>query len=793
MKRRFRHSAVLFCAMVLVVVLLAGISPASYAAPLNKIAGMSGKGSVLAEKAAMKPDTLSVINGGRSGDIEGADDAEAAEAPEEAEETPLKDRQLKDEVMKEAVEASETAEAPGQTVLPAKPEKTPVPKVSMADILKANDPELLLQRHAGYGYIQDTYSEYGLYDENLTAYLTDSFLYIEYPGDGCDLDSYDWYDFDWDLIEDWDDWSDFGTADWDGYDSWDGFDECFGCEPASGILYTEKNRYQLVKYFDGESNFSIDWAAFPDEEQQYEPERLFPTLDPQSTLAERIVDVRMENGMLIVTTIGDAPAFCEISPLSDEIGSLLTYYLDPDTLEIQYLDCAVLLADGCTIPFMSQTALYDAPDSDLFREMADRAAAYENESFANPRTVTVIYDPGTDGETVCSRTSEKGDYLLTTFMDGYLLYEDKARTVPFTGSDASSDLLIYAFRDDGTYNYDVFPQQEDDADALPADEALQAIVNSGTPIEDAEVPAEIEESCGPDSVPAVEESPVDSVILDVAEELDYAELSDLVYEANKLDMIFRNHDSVEYSMLFDEELLPNRIDYIYETPHTAYSESHNSAFYATRDSFYQMWLDGNASDLYYTFDFVNDFDPHRNAGYEIVPSSSGQWWNPDCETPLYAYSADGVIYMGSEYDEDLSRAFFAEWLAEEYDGQTVSPLLIVDPDSYEILAMAYTVTDRDGQESSPLIISVNYDVPEPRASRNMRAIAERSAEYTAELTIVMNPGTDSEKIESMKVPIGSTVIYVANSNMTLYADEDGTVPASRWDHVSDNVYYLIAD
>ena len=224
----------------------------------------------------------------------------------------------------------------------------------------------------------------------------------------------------------------------------------------------------------------------------------------------------------------------------------------------------------------------------------------------------------------------------------------------------------------------------------------------------------------------------------------------------------------------------------------AYSETRDAAFYATKDSFYQLWLDDASSELYYTFDFINGYDPHRNAGYQIVPATSEEWWNPENETPVDAYRSDDVLYLESVYDENMSRAFIRQWTKDDYDGQTVSAVLAADPDSYELLALIYTVTDRDGQiTGSPLIFSVEYDADEPRACRNMRAIAERSAESTADLTLVLNPGTEGEVTESMTVPVGSTVIYVTDSDSSLYEDTGCTVPAGRWDKSSSMTWYLV--
>ena len=52
MKHRNRHSAVMFLSLMLVVALLAGISPASYAAPLQTGASTAGSAPTIADKAA---------------------------------------------------------------------------------------------------------------------------------------------------------------------------------------------------------------------------------------------------------------------------------------------------------------------------------------------------------------------------------------------------------------------------------------------------------------------------------------------------------------------------------------------------------------------------------------------------------------------------------------------------------------------------------------------------------------------------------------------------------------------
>ena len=918
MKNRVRRSAVLFLSMMLTVALLAGVSPASSAAPLQLgTFEMDRAVPAIAEKA---------------GELGAVDAAQQA-----GEEVPLKDRLLKDELLKEAEtsadpdeaaaaaepeaaeaalpemltevelfpEAAEAAEAPAAPVTPANP-AAPVapeasvaptapsaPKVSLDALRRANDPDALIAKYGGFGYDQVVYADV-VEDSDMTCYVTDSATYFEYPEVSFDWAGYDWSSFDWDLIEDWDDWAEFGSPDWDGYDRMDGFDYM----PQMAVLSIGQNLYQLERYKDGTTAFASSWAAFPDGASEPAAEEAPRRLMFDSPLLE-LTDVRRASNGLLAVTLQESPfAFEETDPFfsdeawtfDDEIlnaadswafpadwafaaadrgcsgcgctcggcgcgcrdgaavnagpmnadpvnaGVRWVCYLDPATLEVQLVEAEEVSPDGSILPLYSQTVFYTEPESGLYHDLLEKAAVYETQAFADPRTVTVVYDPGTEREAVVSAACEKGDFLSTTFMAGYLLYEDAEGTVPFLGnSDPDKDVTIYAIYDDGSdsawYTPDAVPADDGGFDAQPADalpdDALPPEVG-GDP--EAEGPFE----AGPAAAPSVEPGSVliveteaedpgvvivepdadqpgmvilnpaadteeDAsqeavILLEEEETLDYAEVSERVYEANKLDAIFGNHGSVQYCLTFDKDQRPDMPCFIYETPDMAYSEDRDAAFYADRAGFYQMWTDGAWSDLYYTFDFVNDFDPHLNAGYQIMPESPEEWWNPAEETPLDVWAEGGSVYLKSVYSEAMSRAFIETWLPGAYAGQTVTVLAAADQQTYELTSLVYTLFDQDGQVvGTPLIYSIDYDLDEPRACRNLRACAERSTELTAELTIIMNPGTDDEVIETMTVPAGSTVIYVSDSGMSLYEDADCTVPASRWDKLSDMTWYLAPD
>ncbi len=882
MKNRVRRSAVLFLSMMLTVALLAGISPASSAAPLQLgTFEMDRAVPAIAEKA------------GELGAVDAAQQA-AAEAA-------LPEMLTEVELFPEAAEAAEAPAAPVTPANPAAPvaSEAPVaptapsaPKVSLDALRRANDPDALIAKYGGFGYDQVVYADV-VEDSDMTCYVTDSATYFEYPEVSFDWAGYDWSSFDWDLIEDWDDWAEFGSPDWDGYDRMGGFDYM----PQMAVLSIGQNLYQLERYKDGTTAFASSWAAFPDGASEPAAEEAPRRLMFDSPLLE-LTDVRRASNGLLAVTLQESPfAFEETDPFfsdeawtfDDEIlnaadswafpadwafaaadrgcsgcgctcggcgcgcrdgaavnagpmnadpvnaGVRWVCYLDPATLEVQLVEAEEVSPDGSILPLYSQTVFYTEPESGLYHDLLEKAAVYEAQAFADPRTVTVVYDPGTERETVVSAACEKGDFLSTTFMAGYLLYEDAEGTVPFLGnSDPDKDVTIYAIYDDGSdsawYAPDAAPADVGGFDAQPADalpdDALPPEVG-GDP--EAEGPFEAGPaavSVEPGSVLIVETEAEDPgvvivepdadqpgvvilnpaadteedasqeavILLEEEETLDYAEVSERVYEANKLDAIFGNHGSVQYCLTFDKDQRPDMPCFIYETPDMAYSEDRDAAFYADRAGFYQMWTDGAWSDLYYTFDFVNGFDPHLNAGYQIMPESPEEWWNPAEETPLDVWAEGGSVYLKSVYSEAMSRAFIETWLPGAYAGQTVTVLAAADQQTYELTSLVYTLFDQDGQVvGTPLIYSIDYDLDEPRACRNLRACAERSTELTAELTIIMNPGTDDEVIETMTVPAGSTVIYVSDSGMSLYEDADCTVPASRWDKLSDMTWYLAPD
>ena len=291
----------------------------------------------------------------------------------------------------------------------------------------------------------------------------------------------------------------------------------------------------------------------------------------------------------------------------------------------------------------------------------------------------------------------------------------------------------------------------------------------------------------PGEAPAEEESAVP--VGPVAEE-DFSALMRELYIANKLDLIFLNHKSVEYLCTYDFEAAQGYTGYTYETAGMAYYEDQDSAAYASDSAFYRLTMDERGTDLIYVFDFCNNYDPYLNAGYEIVPENYEDWWDAEAESVTEYYEEDGKLFLKIEMNEQKSREFVEDWLRADYDGEIVTTEITADADSREMFRFAYHV-EKEGVLSIPVLFEVAYDQPMPRTAKMLRAVAERDTEWTASITVVMNPGAKDEVSQTMTVPVGSTIVYATDVEVLTFEDRNCTLPADSWDGKTSQTFYLM--
>ena len=495
--------------------------------------------------------------------------------------------------------------------------------------------------------------------------------------------------------------------------------------------------------------------------------------------------------------------------------------VDAETLEILKTEQILASEDGTEELLMVQLMSYTEPDSALYQEMKERTEPYRTGVLNNPRTVTVIYNPGTETETVCIHTAEKGDLLFTTFAYGYQLCTDEQGT-PFTGSDGQSDVTIYAFPEETVFDApETAPEEESDAPemvsqpvpVIPEAEATETepeivilpvpVIEPAQTAEDAatedEIPDVIVESSEYVSEEAASEETVASEEameeehptgnLQENADLSFDEANRAIFEANRLEAILNSHESVEYRQIFTAENAPEWPYYVYETSDMAYTETPTVSAYVGNGRYYELIENAAGSEFYYVFDFCHHYDPAANIGYEIVPQTYEEWWDESQETASDCYVEGDEIHLLSAATPEGSREIVEKYLQMPYSGEMITSERIADAESFELHRFIFRM-EKDGEITEPLIYEVEYDAAEPRACRNLRAFAERDAAQVATIRLVLNPGTEKEEEQTMVVPIGSNVVYFADEWMEMFEDPECTVPSEQWDKLSDHTYYM---
>ncbi len=861
--KRFHHQLLVLCALVLMFALAASLSPAAYA----EYPHMRGNKGLKADREATQPAAAPAAET----PVDIPDDHEII-APDGPDCFTEPEAEKPDSIADPADDGPDGLMDPADTEqedISALSEEEPDPDagydnnlddLDIEEILRANTYENVMKNHSAFTVKTVT-------NPDIEGYGRDGFY--------CGTDRYNYYEYD-------------TEAETNGI---------------AAILVTEQNSYRLIRFADGETGFYVEWIADPmraDEMNKLAESCM--SLDAEAFLREIIIDVQESGeGTLVITTADDTSALIQSAvqlPEDWENGIILrTYELDSETLEIRSLAEVLMTVEDEKIPLLVQTVGYQEEQQDSLQLMLEKAGSYEEGRFEDPCEISVIYDPGTEKESVCSITIEKGDSLIPVFLDGYELYENEAQEFLYMGVDGLDDMKIYAFPltqdepvpEPGPYSEDnaaEFPvdsvqpeeavpgQGSDDempepvlSPSTPADEELTDTVGPdemflfaagpASPAEEAELSPEPEEmmmfASGPAGLadekviadneaeepvgmlpassaksddPAAEEkesdeNPADPVDMEEimpdgivspnpaasepgepfsaeedfmpvgpAAEEDFSALMKDLYLANKLDLIFLNHKSVEYFCTYDFEAAQGYTGYTYETPGMAYSEDADFAAYATDTVFYRLTMDERGTDLSYVFDFCNDYDPYLNAGYELVPENYEDWWDEEAESVLEYYEEDGILFLTTEKNEQKSREFVEDWLKADYDGEIVTAEITADAKSLEVLRYAYCV-EKDGIASTPVVFEVNYDRPMPRTARMLCAFAERDTDWTADITVVMNPGTKDEVSQTMTVPIGSTIACATDVEVHKFADRGCTVPAEDWDGNSSRTFYLM--
>ena len=267
------------------------------------------------------------------------------------------------------------------------------------------------------------------------------------------------------------------------------------------------------------------------------------------------------------------------------------------------------------------------------------------------------------------------------------------------------------------------------------------------------------------------------------------EFNHKVYEANRLDALFSRHESVAYAFSYPVE--PGRTWFVWETREGIYQEWGTYCAQLDRDRIvYSMRFD-EASETLSAVCGVN-IDPDYDPLYSFVMKTEQEFFDTEHDHVLEISQEDGLIHLVSEFDETLSQKYVEQELGMEYVGQTIRTELFLDADTLEILKSVETLV-QDGEETEACVIDVEYDTPEPVASRTLRAGFERASENMMTVTFVVDGGTDHEFSRALTVPTNSEAGQVFGDTPWVCFSDADCETLSHWDRMSDRTIYIFTN
>ncbi len=289
--------------------------------------------------------------------------------------------------------------------------------ITLKDIADANTSEKAFSRHKNWGYICTVSSDNdeiavkatNIYSINAYCEKERNFFYSEF----LDLD---------------------GTSSYNNY-----------------VLNTVKNQYSIPSNMITGHKLLTNFYALPNDKIQLiyddlkaKMEKLSPFVYSDYEKLESATD--NGDGTISVKSAFDISYVTEIKNLPDEWKNAkleATYLLNKSDLELlEVKNCVV--TDSKTYDYNLYSMVYDAEESDKFKEISALAGSFENEPPKNPRTTTVVYDPGTSKERSYSITKDKSFLIRPIIDEGYKIYNDPEGKDDLIDYFSENDLTIYA-------------------------------------------------------------------------------------------------------------------------------------------------------------------------------------------------------------------------------------------------------------------------------------------------------------------------------------------------------------
>lgn len=219
------------------------------------------------------------------------------------------------------------------------------------------------------------------------------------------------------------------------------------------VLVGKEDVWQCDKQ-DGEKAFYYYWYAMDEKEEaemRITPSDYPSPIDNPYTTREIIESVQEnEDGTLTVITWSnaeDTKEYLESQQVECPEGAeqRTEYVVDRETLELVSVSSAVVV-DGEDALASTLNITYDVDQPEALKALAAQSKELKNGERTNERTITIIYDYGTDEEQSYEIQVDRSFRVITCARFGYdYQYSDPEKTEAYEGDDGSSVVTIYAF------------------------------------------------------------------------------------------------------------------------------------------------------------------------------------------------------------------------------------------------------------------------------------------------------------------------------------------------------------
>lgn len=210
--------------------------------------------------------------------------------------------------------------------------------------------------------------------------------------------------------------------------------------------------YRYYYDADGTVQLAYEWYAMSEDEaktEKWDASSADIIISKETTKQEKIMSVAdNEDGTLTITTELGADALQMVLGEVDEDWEKLqiVYVVDAETLEIQSSDETVCLTDGSHETTTHMEMETNVKEPEAMGQMMDEAAKLQKDTPQNPRTITAIYDPGTEEEYEISFTFDRAYRVMPYIRNGYQMYLDPDGKEPYAGGDGISDVTMYGLK-----------------------------------------------------------------------------------------------------------------------------------------------------------------------------------------------------------------------------------------------------------------------------------------------------------------------------------------------------------